>query len=467
MAQELLFGGDGPVERPDPSDEPLVSVVQGGAPAADGWRVLVFDRDAGVHAELQSILESLEVAGKPLNVQHVTSVDEAQMVLDQRADTAVALLDASWGQGQVGLALARRIRQSGNTDLRLVLRTSASGVVPALGAFERCDIADYVSADELATPRLAVVLSSAIRSFQHIQDAKRATRASRLIAAVSDAMSGQDDPMHLARDLLQAVSELLGWPVDGFVFAEMPDAQGAGRRAGVMAATGRFERIFLRGLDSLDGDLALRRLGLTITSHDGIDGGEEATVMRIDVGQNDTMMAYIEHAQALGSIELDLLRALSACARGHFGRICVDARLRGAAFVDHDTGLPNANLMRTHIDRQLSEADRDEMQLTLVRFADFEAIVGVEGYRRGVEVLKAAYSRLRSVAGVAAVIARLHDDTLAILGRAHPALVTDVGSAFSNPLRVGGRDYTLAPRVSAVDLRMTVSGADEIIATAE
>ena len=467
MAQELLFGDDRRVERPGVIDEPSISVVQGGAPATEGWKVLVFDRDAGVHAELQSVLEGLEVAGRSLDVRHVTSVDEAQMVLAKQADTAVALLDASWGQGQVGLALARRIRQSGNTDVRLVLRTSASGVVPALGGFERCDIADYVTDDELATPRLAVVLSSAIRSFQSIQDAKRATKASRLIAAVSNAMSTQDDPMHLARGLLQAASELLGWPVDGFVYAEMPDAQGAGRRAGVMAATGRFERIFLRGLDSLDGDLALRRLRLTMTSHDGVDGSDEATVMRIDAGPDAKMMAYVEHAQALDSIELDLLRALSACVRGHFGRLCVDARLRGAAFVDHDTGLPNGNLMRTHVDRLLSDPDHDEAQLTLVRFADFEAIVGAEGYRQGVEVLKAAYSRLRSVAGVAAVIARLHDDTLAVLDRAHPTLVTDVAAAFASPLRIEGRDYTLAPRVSAVDLHMTVSDADEIIAAAE
>lgn len=439
-------------------------VVSGVEPQRQGWKVLVVDQDARVHVKAQMAVAGLGVLGHGVQVEHATSVEAALAILAQQDDIAVVLADTGSGFGQIGPKLARRIRQAGNADVQIVLRTSGTSVPPT-AVFERCDIAAYVTRDEIGEPRFVIVLSAAIRAYQKIREAAAGTGRFDLLAAAGDALAAQADVFSLARAALAQAANILGRAADGFAYAETPHPSGVGRQAGVVGATGRFDAIYLRGLDRLDGDMALNRLNAVMRESEGLAHADGVAVLRIDGPHSARLLIYVEHGGELDPTEQALLRNYAADLGGHFRAVCETMKWQSTAFVDGETGIANADYLRNRIDALAADHGGD-CRLALVRLLNFNAIVETFGYTLALRLLAAVVGRLRAVCSAAAVIARFHDDTFGVLDRTDDLDPQAIVGAFDDGFTIDDRKLQVTPVVGYVDLWELVGGADTVIPAA-
>jgi diguanylate cyclase (GGDEF)-like protein len=137
------------------------------APApASGWRVLVADRDAEVHAAVEAALarHGGQLWGRSVSVQHALSADEAPAVLRAEPGMAMVLMENTQGLGDA----VRSIRaQPELSRTRIVLRSEASDW-PALDLLLHHDIDDCRDKAELAGERLVALLATTLRAHQRL-----------------------------------------------------------------------------------------------------------------------------------------------------------------------------------------------------------------------------------------------------------------------------------------------------------
>jgi signal transduction histidine kinase len=161
---EPLFGNDADdmaAERPArPSGEP--------------WPILVVDDDPQVHAMTAVLLRDFDFDGRPFEVVGALSAAEARIILAERPDLPVALLDVVMETEDAGLRLVRYIRDDlANRRMRIILRTGQPGQAPERDVIVGYDINDYKAKSELTAQRLFTTLVSALRAWRDIVTIER------------------------------------------------------------------------------------------------------------------------------------------------------------------------------------------------------------------------------------------------------------------------------------------------------
>lgn len=134
------------------------------------WRILLVDDDQDVHEATKFALHGLTIFGRPLEFLHTHSSAEAQALLSWEQNIAVVLLDVVMETATAGLDLVDVIRKELKLDsLRIILRTGQPGHAPDVDTVRRYDINDYHTKSELTRSRLYVALSTAIRTYDQIE----------------------------------------------------------------------------------------------------------------------------------------------------------------------------------------------------------------------------------------------------------------------------------------------------------
>lgn len=135
------------------------------------WQVLIVDDEDDVHKATQFAMESVTVLGRTVEFQHAYSAAEAQIMLMQKHDFALALVDVVMETDTAGLGLIKFIRETlGNTAVRLILRTGQPGYAPEIDTIRDYDINDYKTKSELTRTKLYASITTGIRSYQQIID---------------------------------------------------------------------------------------------------------------------------------------------------------------------------------------------------------------------------------------------------------------------------------------------------------
>ncbi len=148
----------------------------GNGPAAGGdappppWTVLVVDDEADVHSMTGLLLADVTFQGRRLDLIGCFAASDARMILENRRDIAVILLDVVMEEDDSGLKLVRWIRDDlGNRDVRIILRTGQPGQAPQRDVIVDYDINDYKPKADLSAESLFTAVIAALRAFDQIQ----------------------------------------------------------------------------------------------------------------------------------------------------------------------------------------------------------------------------------------------------------------------------------------------------------
>ncbi|MCP5163109.1 MAG: DUF3369 domain-containing protein [Hahellaceae bacterium] len=133
------------------------------------WKVLVIDDEPEVHSVTRMVLADFVFAGRPVELLSAHSAAEAEAILREHDDIALALVDVVMESDHAGLQLIKCIREDiGNQNIRLVLRTGQPGQAPEEKVIVDYDINDYKDKTELTAIKLKTLMYSSLRSYRDI-----------------------------------------------------------------------------------------------------------------------------------------------------------------------------------------------------------------------------------------------------------------------------------------------------------
>ncbi|WP_417704058.1 DUF3369 domain-containing protein [Rheinheimera aquimaris] len=133
------------------------------------WQVLVVDDDESIHQITSLVLNNFEFEQRPLQLLHAKSAREAQQLIEQQPDIALAIIDVVMETQHAGLELVKTIRQDiKNQRMRLILRTGQPGEAPEEHVIRDYDINDYKNKTEVTAIKLKTMLYAGLRSYRDI-----------------------------------------------------------------------------------------------------------------------------------------------------------------------------------------------------------------------------------------------------------------------------------------------------------
>lgn len=149
------------------TDEP--ATVEEPVAAASPWLILVVDDDDSIHQITTLVLSNFSFEQRPLLLLHAHSAREAEAIIRQQPDIALAIVDVVMETQHAGLELVKTIRQTlNNRRMRLVLRTGQPGEAPEEHVIRDYDINDYKNKTEVTAIKLKTLLYAGLRSYRDI-----------------------------------------------------------------------------------------------------------------------------------------------------------------------------------------------------------------------------------------------------------------------------------------------------------
>ncbi len=219
------------------------------------WKVLIADDEEEVHHVTRLVLGSFSFAERPLLLLHAYSAQEAEQLLQQHPDTAVALLDVVMEREHAGLELVQRIREVFELHLiRLVLRTGQPGQAPEHRVVAAYDINDYKEKTELTAQKLKTLMYASLRSYRDLLIIEgNKTGVERVLQATTTIF--EERSLHnFASAVLAQLTQLLLLNQDA-VFCRIEQCFAASLENGVYrirAGSGVFESQVSRRVDDLN-----------------------------------------------------------------------------------------------------------------------------------------------------------------------------------------------------------------------
>lgn len=136
---------------------------------APPWLVLIVDDDESIHQITSLVLNYFEFEQRPLELLHAYSAKEAEQLITDNPDIALAIIDVVMETQHAGLELVKTIRSDyKNQKMRLILRTGQPGEAPEEHVIRDYDINDYKNKTEVTAIKLKTLLYAGLRSYRDI-----------------------------------------------------------------------------------------------------------------------------------------------------------------------------------------------------------------------------------------------------------------------------------------------------------
>ena len=400
------------------------------------WRILVVDDDQEVHSATRYALSEFRFMDRVIEVVSAYSAAEARALLHTDRDFAVILLDVVMETQDAGLVMVSFIRQEMEmSQVRIIMRTGQPGYAPEIDVFNRYDINDYRTKNELTQTRLLTAISAAIRSYGQIcliADGRRGLEI--IIHAAGDLMeiSVLED---FSSETLRYLSKLLRQPLDGLV-AVRPTSSSFNGDIGswlVTGATGCWDGQLSQRLDSLNTSEMLTSIAECIRVK-GHYCGQSITVLNL-CGEDREGVVYLTHRHGLSMTDRELLGVFAANLVPSYGNVRLLEKLNYVAYHDSLTGLPNRSGFIRDLDHT-AEAGLPAV-VALVDLRHFSDLNDGLGHDLGNTILCAFAARLHETLGGTCRLARVGADVFGVIGdeaEVNPASIFEI---FSRPLVVG------------------------------
>lgn len=443
-----------PSSSNNPRDDDFVPFVEDdgdGAAATSAmppWQVLIVDDDADVHRATEMALRDLSIEGRPMQLLHAYSRQEAMAVVAQHEDLAVILLDVVMESDDAGLKLVHDVRNTLKREsLRIILRTGQPGYAPELDTIRHYDINDYRTKSELTRVRLFTSLTVAVRVYRQMRAHEQTRRGLEMVVRASTDLSKLHG-MHLfAQGVVSQLCALLGIEPEGLICAQA-GLQGQGEPARVIAAAGRYGDLIQRPLS----ELGLPRVQAALQRclderHSHFDDG---LALYFATSDGRGLAAYVDHPAPLLALDRHLVEVFCSSMSAGFENVLLYGQLVDQAYVDPLLHIPNLNQML----QTLSSAPARHTPATLAvldvdGFADINDMLG-HGF--GDAVLRAVSNRLREQTSAACSLARLGADVFGVLGPADEVTAERLQNLFAVPFMIQQQSVRLSATMGLVRL---------------
>lgn len=467
---------------PFPASPPDSTLPRPSAAVEDtGLKVLTVDDDAVFRRSMAFALDGYRFQGRDITLLQAGSAAQARALLVAHPDIALLLLDVVMEHDDDGLLLVRHVREvMGRRDIRIVLLTGQPGLAPMRDVMRNLDINEYWHKPELGSDRLEAILNANLRSHQFIREALHTRRQLEHLLAAVDRASHVPDLTRLSQSLLEDVARLLGLPGEGLV-AMWPAHTTAPL---VIGATGRFAELQGRPLDALNDPAQVQRIELALTHQLGAPVPTEhaldllmplhpssalhpvaGAVPGRGVDLATAFALWMPRRQPPAPNETEMVQLLVANVGAQMHRLELIAKLDRLAYQDPLTELPNRNgLLR------MMHAAGERLSTMVLQFEDVDQFSNLNlmlGFETTNRLLQALAQRLRDQAGPEVLVARVDNDTFALLGPPDQ-LDTPLHRHRSEGITVSDGHFSAVLHLSGarVDLALFQGSPEEILSTA-
>ncbi|MEY2873134.1 MAG: hypothetical protein RLZZ373_505 [Pseudomonadota bacterium] len=440
-------------------------------------KVLTVDDDAVFRRSMAFALEGYRFQDRDITLLQAGSAAQARALLVAHPDIALLLLDVVMEDDDDGLMLVRHVREvMGRRDIRIVLLTGQPGMAPMRDVMRNLDVNEYWHKTELGSDRLEAILNANLRSHQFIHEALQTRRQLEQLLDAVDGASHVPDLTGLSQALLVDVARMLGLPSEGLVVMWPAHTTAAL----VIGATGRFAELQGRPLDALNDPAQVQRIEQALTHRAGTGvqaAGTQDLLMplhpssALTTGQGRevdlaTLFAlWMPRHQPPAPNETEMVQLLVANVGAQMHRLELIAKLDRLAYQDPLTELPNRNGLLRMMHAAGERLSTMVLQFEDVdQFSDLNLMLGFETTNR---LLQALAQRLRDEAGPEVVVARVDNDTFALLGPPD-RLDTPLHRHRSEGITVSDGHFSAVLHLTGarVDLALFSGPPEEILSTA-
>lgn len=412
------------------------------------WQVLIVDDDADVHRATEMALRDLSIEGRPLQLLHAYSRQEAMDVVAQHEDLAVILLDVVMESDDAGLRLVHDVRDTLKREsLRIILRTGQPGYAPELDTIRHYDINDYRTKSELTRVRLFTSLTVAVRVYRQMRAHEQTRRGLEMVVRASTDLSKLHG-MHLfAQGVVSQLCALLGIEPEGLICAQA-GLQGQGEPARVIAAAGRYGDLIQRPLDELGLPRVQAALHRCLNErHSHFDDG---LALYFATSDGRGLAAFVDHPAPLLALDRHLVEVFCSSMSAGFENVLLYGQLVDQAYVDPLLHIPNLNQMLQTL--TTTPALHTPVTLAVLDLDGFADINDMLGHGFGDAVLRAVSNRLREQTSTACSLARLGADVFGVLGPADEVTAERLQHLFAAPFMIQQQSVRLSATMGLVRL---------------
>ena len=440
-------------DKNDPADSDDLILVDDDSSAekkasANVWSVLVVDDDEDVHETTRFALRNATILDRPIQLIHARSAAEARKTIDGRGDIAVALIDVVMETPDAGLRLVRDLRSAGFSEMRIVLRTGQPGYAPELSVIAEYEIDDYRTKSELTQTRLLTVLTATIRAYQQIRTITRSRTGLEMIVESSSKLFQRTNLELFSRGVLTQIAGLLSVAPNGIVCVSTAD-KGTKDRHQIVSAAGSFAEYVGKPLGAIDNPVIHELLDAARGQPDPVTkNGYMALSFNCEAGRE--LLLFIEADCEVSAPDLSLLKLFSTNIAIGFENLALVERLDRLAYLDPVLDVPNLNAFEVALRARLATGAKDG-RMALVSADSFPSVVAEYGPRIAHRFLGKVYEMLANSSGTQDV-ARVGDDTFAILGDRNAFDAHAVPAAVARPFRIHGIDIATTATAAVIDL---------------
>ena len=430
------------------------------------WRILIVDDDRDVHQATEYALRGVAVLERPLSFLHAYSAEEAIELLKREKNVAVILLDVVMETEDAGLAAIGRIRNElGLFNPRIILRTGQPGYAPEIETIRRYDINDYKTKSELTRPKMFTTLTAAIRSYDQLCRLDASRVGLEHIISASNQFISEAGVQEFSTGVITQIAAFIGVAPEGMLCARAENNDGdAAESCVVIAATGHFSCFMGQRLVEVKHSLVVDGLLKCLRQQRSIV--EPNCISLFFPGRNSHDFAvFIECSRSLREIDQRLLEVfctnIAIC--GDNVRL-VDA-LRKIAYNDMLVRLPNRAHFIEAVNQRLAGSAQGgaDFVVALLDVDQFAEINDMLGHRYGDLLLDAIARRLETRFGECCIIARISNDTFAILGDEADVSPESLQDFFNAIFEIEGVKRPVSMSVGLVSSKVSDSGEGDAL----
>lgn len=421
------------------------------------WKILIVDDDEDVHKATRYALSNISIFGRNLETLHASSADEALARIEGQDDIAVALVDVVMETEDAGLKLVSRLREAGLTETRIVLRTGYPGYAPELAVLSQYDIDDYRTKDELNRSRLIAVLTSSIRSYDHMHTLARSRKGLEMVIRSAREVFQRSNLQLFSEGILIQVAAMLRTTSSGFVCLEkMEDDILTERR--IVSSTGRFAHLNGRRVRSHDMEV-MKLLGYTSDSQEPLFT-HGFMFMSFSSDERNPLHIVLETTRIPSSDDLDLLRLFATNIAIGYENVTLLETLEHKAHTDPIFDLPNLNACARLLKERLGSPNPG--CLALVTIGSFQSFFAQYGPANTVSLIREIHNRLKQHSRNAETVI-MADGSFGVLSSDKSQLTDAISSALLTPVRIGDLEVPLTPSSVLIELSERDDSAMSII----
>jgi len=405
--------------EPDEGEAQKTGAATAAACLAEGFTILSVDDDPEFQHSLRLALANFTFHDAPIRILSVNSAGAAARLLAEGEEVALVILDVVMETDDAGLRLVRSIREVlGNAEVRVVLVTGQPGLAPMKQSLSQLDISDYWLKTDLTVERLHGILMSNLRTWEQIRALGRARKGLQVIVEAGNCLTRSRSMADFSQRVMLELARLLGVAPEGLVcVAEDGSAEHSPLRARIVGAAGKLANTIDMALSDLHQGEIRESLVQALMSRTHVDGVTSQVLFFPGAEEGPHAATYIATGRALDPTEHELLRVFSAHINSGLINVALNSRLDRVAYEDNLLSLPNANAMLRALEPVLEQPVPRDRAILFVELDQYAASCLALGVEQGNLMLQKMAARLLTVFPAPCLVARLHDDTFAILGQ--------------------------------------------------